>query len=153
VGEIWVRGENVMQGYYHKPQETAEALSPDGWLRSGDMGRLDGDGYLTIVDRKKDLIIIKGLNVYPQEVENVLIKDERVKEVAVVGKMDPDTGEETIRAFLTVKEGQTVDKAALFALCREDLAPYKRPKEIIVIDAMPKNALQKILKKELRARP
>jgi long-chain acyl-CoA synthetase len=117
------------------------------------MGRLDEEGYLSIVDRKKDLIIIKGLNVYPQEVESVLQGDERVKEVAVVGKMDPDTGEETIRAFVTAKEGQAIDKAALFALCRENLAAYKMPKEIILIDEMPKNALQKILKKELRARP
>jgi long-chain acyl-CoA synthetase len=153
VGEIWIRGPNVMKGYYNKPKETAEALTPEGWLKTGDMGRFDEEGYLSIVDRKKDLIIIKGLNVYPQDVENVIAASDAVKEVAVVGKMDPDTGEETIRAFVTAKEGKTVDKAALFALCRENLAPYKRPKEIFVIDEMPKNALQKILKKELRARP
>ncbi len=153
VGEIWIRGDNVMKGYYHKPEETAEALTADGWLRTGDMGRFDGDGFLSIVDRKKDLIIIKGLNVYPQEVENVFLKDDRVKEVAVVGKMDPDTGEETIRAFVTARDGAEIDKSALLALCREGLSPYKRPKEIFVIPEMPKNALQKILKKELRARP
>jgi long-chain acyl-CoA synthetase len=153
VGEIWIRGSNVMKGYYNKPAETKESLTSDGWLKTGDMGRFDDEGYLSIVDRKKDLIIIKGLNVYPQEVENVIAADASVKEVAVVGKMDPDTGEETIRAFVTAREGQTVDKTALFALCRDNLAAYKRPKEIFVIDEMPKNALQKILKKELRARP
>jgi len=153
VGEIWIRGANVMKGYYNKPQETAEALTADGWLKTGDMGRFDADAYLSIVDRKKDLIIIKGLNVYPGEVEGVIAADESVKEVAVVGKMDPDTREETIRAFVTAKDGQTVDKARLFSLCRENLAAYKRPREIFVINEMPKNALQKILKKELRARP
>ena len=124
VGEIWIRGDNVMKGYYHKAGETAEALTADHWLRTGDMGRFDEEGYLSIVDRK-DLIIIKGLNVYPQEVELVLMKDDRVKEVAVVGKMDPDTGEETIRAFVTAARGGDglVDKAALLALCREGLSP------------------------------
>jgi long-chain acyl-CoA synthetase len=152
VGEIHIKGDNVMSGYYNKPDETALTLTSDGWLKSGDMGKFDEDGYLSIVDRKKDLIIIKGLNVYPLEIENVLAKNDAVNEVAVVGKMDPDTGEEQIRAFVTAKEGQTVDKVALAALCREHLAGYKRPKEIIVIEQMPKNALQKILKKDLRQR-
>ncbi len=153
VGEIWIRGANVMKGYFHKPKETEESLTPDGWLKTGDMGRFDTDGYLSIVDRKKDLIIIKGLNVYPGEVEAVIAADDSVREVAVVGKMDPETSEETIRAFVTAKEGRTIDKARLFSLCRENLAAYKRPREIFIINEMPKNALQKILKKELRARP
>ena len=153
VGEIWIRGANVMKGYFNKPKETADSLTSDGWLKTGDMGRFDADGYLSIVDRKKDLIIIKGLNVYPGEVESVIAADETVKEVAVVGKTDPDTGEETIRAFVTAREGKTIDKTRIFALCRENLAAYKRPREVFVINEMPKNALQKILKKELRARP
>jgi long-chain acyl-CoA synthetase len=153
IGEIYMRGDNIMKGYYNKPAETKEALTSDGWLRTGDIGKFDDDGYLSIVDRKKDLIIIKGLNVYPQDVENVISMHEAVREVAVVGKPDPETGDETIRAFITTKDGRTIDKAEIFALCREHLAPYKRPKDVIFIDEMPKNALQKILKKDLRERP
>lgn len=153
VGEICVRGDNVMKGYYNKPEETAEVLTKDGWLKTGDLGKLDDEGYLTIVDRKKDLIIVKGLNVYPQEVEAVIAKAPGVKEVAVVGKVDKETGDELIRAFITIQEGATVDKAQIFSLCRQELAAYKRPRDIIVINEMPKNALQKILKKELRERP
>jgi long-chain acyl-CoA synthetase len=152
VGEIFVKGDNVMKGYYRKPDETAAAFSKDGWLRTGDMGRFDSEGYLSIVDRKKDLIIVKGLNVYPQEIESVISSHPSVKEVAVVGKMDRETGEEQIRAFVTIQEGHTFDKAALHALCREHLATYKIPRDIIAIDQMPKNALQKILKKDLRER-
>jgi long-chain acyl-CoA synthetase len=153
VGEIWIKGDNVMKGYYKKPQESKDAFSSDGWLKTGDMGRFDEDLYLCIVDRKKDLIIVKGLNVYPQEVENVIIQDPGVQEVAVVGKVNPADGDEIIRAFVTIKEGRTVEKSKLFELCRAQLAAYKIPKEIIVIDEMPKNALQKILKKDLRQRP
>ncbi len=153
VGEIWVRGDNVMQGYYNKPEESRECLTSDGWLKTGDMGRLDNDGYVAIVDRKKDLIIVKGLNVYPQEIEAVIALDPGVREVAVVGKVDKATGDEIIRAFVTIKEGQSIEKSKLFMLCRERLASYKLPKDIIVLDEMPKNALQKILKKELRQRP
>ena len=150
VGEICIKGDHVMSGYYRKPKETKEAFSKDGWLLTGDLGRFDDDGYLTIVDRKKDLIIVKGLNVYPQDVENVIIQHKAVKEAAVVGIPDPDSGDETIRAFVTAKEGMEINKAEIFALCREHLAPYKRPKDVVVLKEMPKNALQKILKKELR---
>jgi long-chain acyl-CoA synthetase len=142
-----------MKGYYNKPSETKDAFTDDGWLRTGDIGKFDNEGYLSIVDRKKDLIIIKGLNVYPQDIENVIAMHEAVKEVAVVGKRDPETGDETVRAFITLKEGRTVDKSEIFSLCREHLAPYKRPKDVIFINEMPKNALQKILKKDLRERP
>jgi long-chain acyl-CoA synthetase len=152
-GEIHLRGDNIMKGYYNKPSETKDAFTDDGWLRTGDIGKFDNEGYLSIVDRKKDLIIIKGLNVYPQDIENVIAMHEAVKEVAVVGKRDPETGDETVRAFITLKEGRTVDKSEIFSLCREHLAPYKRPKDVIFINEMPKNALQKILKKDLRERP
>jgi long-chain acyl-CoA synthetase len=150
VGEIWVKGDNVMQGYYRKPKETAEALTKDKWLKTGDLGRLDDEGYLSIVDRKKDLIIVKGLNVYPQEIENVIEAVPNVKEVAVVGKPDPNTGEELIRAFVVPAEGTTIDKNAVMDACREHLAAYKRPKDVIILKELPKNALQKVLKKELR---
>jgi long-chain acyl-CoA synthetase len=152
VGEIYAKGENIMRGYYNKSEETKECVTSDGWLITGDMGRLDNEGYLTIVDRKKDLIIVKGLNVYPQEIENVLATHPSVKEAAVVGKMDKETGEETIIAYITLNDGVPVEKKDLFDLCRDKLAAYKRPKDIVVIDEMPKNALQKILKKDLRSR-
>lgn len=153
VGEIWVRGENVMKGYYNKPAETRECLTSEGWLKTGDMGRIDDEGYVYIVDRKKDLIIVKGLNVYPQEIENVIAMDPGIKEVAVVGKVDKETGDEVIRAYVTIKEGHTLEKAKLHELCRKHLAAYKMPKEFFVLDELPKNALQKVLKKELRQRP
>ncbi len=150
VGEIWIKGDNVMKGYFQKPEETRDVLTPSRWLKTGDLGRLDEEGYLSIVDRKKDLIIVKGLNVYPQDVEKVISQHPKVSEVAVVGKLDPATGEETIRAFITLKEGAKAGKPEMMDLCRENLAPYKRPKEIIFLDKMPKNSLQKILKKDLR---
>lgn len=153
IGEIWVKGDNVMKGYYNKPDESRESLTADGWLKTGDMAEIDDEGYVKIVDRKKDLIIVKGLNVYPQEIENVISLDPAIKEVAVIGKPDKESGDEIIRAFITVKEGASVEKSKLFALCRERLAAYKIPKDIVVLDEMPKNALQKILKKDLRLRP
>lgn len=150
VGEIWAKGDNIMQGYYRKAKETADAITKDGWLKTGDLGRFDEDGYLSIVDRKKDLIIVKGLNVYPQEIENVIEQVANVKEVAVVGKPDAETGEELIRAFVVAKDGTSIDKEAVLDACREHLAPYKRPKDVVILKELPKNALQKILKKELR---
>lgn len=149
VGEICVKGDNVMSGYYKKPDETKEAFTQDGWLKTGDLGHLDEDGYLTIVDRKKDLIIVKGLNVYPQEIEHVLESHPAVAEAAAVG-FPTETGDETIRVFVTLKQGQAADKSDLLKLCREKLASYKIPKDIEIRKELPKNAIGKILKKDLR---
>ena len=150
VGEIWVKGDNVMVGYFKKSRETNAVLTADGWLKTGDLGKLDGDNYLTIMDRKKDLIIVKGLNVYPQEIESVILLHPRVKEAAVVGKPDPKTGEEIIKAYVTLKDKSPLDIADIMTLCKTHLAPYKRPKSVSVLEALPKNAFQKVLKKELR---
>jgi long-chain acyl-CoA synthetase len=149
VGEICVKGDNVMTGYYKRPQETQEAFTRDGWLKTGDLGRIDSDGYIAIVDRKKDLIIVKGLNVYPQEIESVLSGHSAVAEVAVVGIQD-ETGDELIKAFVVLKEERSVSRDDLMALCREKLAPYKIPRYIEIRPELPKNALGKILKKDLR---
>jgi long-chain acyl-CoA synthetase len=149
VGEICVKGDNVMPGYYKLPKETQEAFTRDGWLKTGDLGKLDADGYLSIVDRKKDLIIVKGLNVYPQEIEAALMTHPAVNEAAAVGIQD-DSGDEIIRAFVALKEGQTAERADLMQICREKLAPYKRPKDIEIRKELPKNALGKILKRDLR---
>jgi len=151
VGEICVKGPNVMRGYHHKPEETKQSFTRDQWLKTGDMGFLDDKGYLTIVDRKKDLIIVKGLNVYPQDVENVILSHPAVAEAAVVGIRD-ETGDEIIKAFVILKPGQNVDKFELLRLCRGRLAAYKCPRDLEIRSELPKNALGKILKKELRGR-
>ena len=148
VGEVCVRGPNVMQGYYRLPEETAAALR-GGWLHTGDMGRLDGDGFLYIVERKKDLIIRGGFNIYPREVEDVLYAHSAVAEAAVVGVRDPLMGEEVL-AWVTLKPGATTDEATLLTFCQSRLAKYKSPRQIRFLDSLPKSPIGKILKKELR---
>jgi long-chain acyl-CoA synthetase len=148
IGEVCVRGPNVMQGYYRLPEETAAALR-GGWLHTGDMGRLDGDGYLYIVERKKDLIIRGGFNIYPREVEDVLYAHPAVAEAAVVGMRDSLMGEEVL-AWVALKPGATTDEATLLTFCQSRLAKYKSPRHIRFLDALPKSPIGKILKKELR---
>jgi long-chain acyl-CoA synthetase len=149
-GEIGVRGPNVMLGYYGLPEETARALR-NGWLHTGDVGRLDEDGFLYIVERKKDLIIRGGFNVYPREVEEVLYAHPGVAEAAVVGVHDPLMGEE-VCAFVALKDGALVDAGALIAFCQSRLAKYKCPREVRFLASLPKNPVGKILRKELRGR-
>src|SRR6266480_8099854 len=146
VGEIIARGANIMQGYYNMPAETQAALR-NGWLYTGDMGRLDEDGYLYIVERKKDLIIRGGLNIYPRDVEEVLNRHPAVVEAAVVGIPSERMGEE-VKAFVVMRS--PVDAETLMAYCRESLANYKTPSHIEFISALPRNAVGKIDKKELR---
>ena len=148
-GEIGVRGPNVMLGYYGLPDETARTLR-NGWLHTGDVGRLDADGFLYVVERKKDLIIRGGFNVYPHEVEEVLYAHPAVAEAAVVGMRDPLMGEE-VCAFVALKAGATADAEALIDFCRSRLAKYKCPREMRFLPSLPKNPVGKILRKELRA--
>ena len=148
VGEVCVRGPNVMQGYYRLPEETARTLR-NGWLHTGDMGRLDADGFLYIVERKKDLIIRGGFNIYPREVEEVLYAHPAIAEAAVVGMRDPTLGEDVL-AFVVLKPGATADAAAVMAFCQERLARYKCPKQVRFLDALPKTPIGKVLRKELR---
>ena len=150
IGEVCVRGPNVMLGYYRMADETAQALR-NGWLHTGDMGRLDADRYLYIVERKKDLIIRGGFNIYPREVEEVLYAHPAVAECAVVGMRDPLMGEEVL-AFVTVKSGAVVDPASLISFCQERLARYKCPRQVRIVDTLPKSPIGKILRKELRSR-
>jgi long-chain acyl-CoA synthetase len=149
LGEVGVRGPNVMLGYYRLPEETAKALR-NGWLHTGDVGRLDVDNFLYIVERKKDLIIRGGFNVYPREVEEVLYAHPHVSEAAVVGMRDPLMGEDVL-AFVVPKAGAAVDADAVIAFCRARLAKYKCPKQVRVVPALPKSPIGKILRKELRA--
>jgi len=148
IGEVCVRGPNVMLGYYRMPEETARTIR-GGWLYTGDMGRLDGDGFLYIVERKKDLIIRGGFNIYPREVEDVLYAHPAVAETAVVGVPDPLMGEDVL-AFVVAKAGAAATAEALIAFCQERLARYKCPKAVRFVESLPKSPIGKILRKELR---
>ncbi len=150
-GEVCTKGPNVMKGYWNLPDATKAAFTADGWFKTGDVGVLDADGYLSIRDRKKDMIIIKGLKVFSAQVEAVILEHPLVEEVAVVGLPDED-GDETIKAFVVAKKGAVADKAELMKHFREKLDAYKRPRDVEFLDALPKNALQKVLKRELRDR-
>ncbi|WP_394219887.1 fatty acid--CoA ligase family protein [Halobacillus trueperi] len=147
VGELIVKGPNVMKGYYKLPEETAVTIR-DGWLYTGDMARQDEDGYFYIVDRKKDMILVGGYNVYPREVEEVLYQHEDVTEVAVVGAPDPELGE-TVISFV-VSKNPTLTDAQLTEYCRDHLAKYKVPSRIEFMSELPKNTTGKILRKNLR---
>jgi long-chain acyl-CoA synthetase len=148
IGELLVRGHVVMKGYLGRPEDTAEALR-NGWLHTGDLGYVDEDGYLFIVDRSKDLVIRGGYNVYPREVEEVLYGHPAVAEVAVIGTPDERLGEEVV-AVLALQPGATVTPDELTAFCKERLAPYKYPREFRFVDVLPRGPSGKILKTELR---
>jgi long-chain acyl-CoA synthetase len=146
-GELTVRGPQVMQGYWQQPEATAQALR-DGWLYTGDVAAMDEDGYLRIVDRKKDLILVSGFNVYPNEVEDCIALLDAVHEVGVIGVPDPDTGE-AVRAYIVPRA--ELDRDAVKAHCRQHLARYKMPKQIEFVDELPKTPVGKVLRKDLRA--
>jgi long-chain acyl-CoA synthetase len=150
IGELCVRGGNVMQGYWNRPEETAETLR-NGWLRTGDLGYEDADGYFYITDRKKDMLLVNGINVYPREIEELLYQFPGVKEAAVIGIPDPRKGEQPV-AYVAPDEGVTLDENSMLQFLRAKLADYKVPKKIISIPALPRNATGKILKTELRTR-
>jgi len=149
IGEITLRGPSVFKGYYKMPEETAQALK-DGWLYTGDMGRLDEDNYLYIVERKKDLVIRGGFNIYPRDVEEVLYRHPAVLECAVVGVPDAVMGEE-VKAYVVLKEGKTATEEDLIKHTQEYLAKYKTPRYIEFVASLPKNPMGKVLRKELRA--
>jgi long-chain acyl-CoA synthetase len=151
VGELCVRGGNVMMGYWNKPEETAKAMR-NGWLLTGDIGYQDEEGYFFITDRKKDMILVNGINVYPREIEEVMYQFPGVKEAAVIGKPDSRKGEQPI-AFIAANEGESVEETALRHFLRKRLADYKVPRKVIVLPALPRNATGKILKTQLRELP
>lgn len=148
VGELIAFGDNIMRGYYNKEQETAEALK-NGWLHTGDLAKKDEDGYIYIVDRKKDLIIASGLNVYPREVEEVIYQYPKVKEAAVVGIEDKLRGE-FVKAFIVLKDGEECTSKEMLGYLKEHLAGYKLPRKIEFIAELPKNGSGKILKRMLK---
>ena len=147
-GEICVRGGNVMKGYWNRPEETARALR-DGWLLTGDIGHHDTDGFFYITDRKKDMLLVNGINVYPREIEEILYQFPGVKEAAVIGVPDARRGEHPL-AFVAASEGATLDEQNILHFVREKLADYKVPRQIVFLAALPRNATGKVLKTALR---
>lgn len=148
VGELIVRGPNVMKGYYKMPEETAMAIR-DGWLYTGDLARVDEEGYFYIVDRKKDMIIVGGFNVYPREVEEVLFAHNNIVEAAVVGFPDPNLGE-AVHAYVVLKEVAATTTEDLLSYCAKHMVKYKVPKMIEILDELPKNTTGKILRRSLK---
>jgi len=148
VGEIIVRGDTVMSGYWQNPDATGNTLR-DGWLYTGDMGAFDADGFLTLKDRSKDVIISGGTNIYPREVEEVLLRHEAVAEVSVIGRSHPEWGEEVV-AIVVAAEGRTVTRDELDQMCNAWIARFKRPKHYYLTGELPKNSYGKIVKTELR---
>ena len=148
IGEILVKGQMVMKGYWNRPEETAKVMTEDGFFKTGDIGFMDEKGYFQIVDRKKDMILVSGFNVYPNEVEGVIVTHPKVFEVAAVGIPDEHSGE-VVKIFV-VKEDQSLTEEELMAFCKENLTGYKRPKAIEFRDELPKSNVGKILRKELR---
>ena len=148
VGEIAIRGHNIMKGYWNKPEATAEAVSADGWFRTGDIGRVDEDGYFYIVDRKKDLIIRGGFNIYPREIEEVLYEHPGIAEAAVIGMPHPELGEE-VGAAVVLKPGATATPDELRAFVKARVAAYKYPRVVWLLDELPKGPTGKILKRAI----
>jgi long-chain acyl-CoA synthetase len=147
VGELIVRGPNVMNGYYKMEEETAAAIR-DGWLYTGDLARMDEEGYFYIVDRKKELIIVGGYNVYPREVEEVLYNHPQIVEAAVIGVPDPEMGEAV--SCYVVKNDPSLTEEAVKEYCKEHLAKYKLPSHIEFLEELPKNTTGKILRRALK---
>lgn len=147
-GEIQIRGHNIMKGYLKNEEATREAIDSDGWFKTGDIGVIE-NGYLYIRDRIKDMIIVKGLKVFSAQVEAVLMDHPDIQEAAIIGIPD-DTGDEIIKGYVVLREGAQTDKSEILKFCRKNLDPYKRPRDIDILEELPKNALQKTLKRVLR---
>jgi fatty-acyl-CoA synthase len=148
VGELICRGPNVMKGYYKDPQATREALK-GGWLHTGDLARMDEEGFVYIVDRKKDMIISGGENIYPREIEEALYHHPKIQEAAVIGTPDPLWGE-SVKAFVVLKEGAAMREEEVMEYCKNHLASYKKPKAVEFLNALPRNPSGKVLKTILR---
>ncbi len=148
IGEICVKGDCVMMGYYNRPEDTKDAII-DGWFRTGDVGKVDPDGFIYIVDRKKDLIISKGMNIYPREIEEIIYTNEKVNACAVVGVKDIEANETPV-AYIELKEEVTATEEEIKAYIKPHLAPFKQPRKIYFLEKLPRNATGKILKRELR---
>ncbi len=147
-GELWVRGPQVMRGYWNRPEETAEVLDSDGWLRTGDVATMNNEGSCKIVDRIKDMIIVSGFNVYPNEIEDIVACLDKVLEVGAIGIPADATGEE-VKIFV-VKNDDSLSEEEVMAYCKKNLTAYKRPRQIVFVDELPKTNIGKVLRRELR---
>lgn len=147
-GEVLVRGENVFVGYWNDPESTSRVLDDEGWLHTGDIATVDGDGYLYLLDRAKDLIIVSGFNVFPAEVEEVLMRHPAVREAGVIGVPHPQTGE-SVRAYVVLNEGTETDEDALIDHCHDHVARYKCPNKVLIVDSLPHNHFGKLLRRSL----
>ena len=148
IGEICIRGPQVMEGYWQRPAETAKVMLPGGWLRTGDVGRMDEAGFVYIEDRKKDMILVSGFNVYPNEVENVVVEMDGILEAAAIGIPDERSGE-FVKIF-AVRKTDSVTEEMVLEYCKANLTGYKRPREVEFRDDLPKTNVGKILRRELR---
>jgi len=148
-GEIWVHGENVFAGYYNDHEATDRVLTSDGWLRTGDIAVKDADGDLFLVDRLKDLIIVSGFNVYPAEVEQVLLAHSGIDQAAVVGVSHPHTGE-AVRAYVVLHNGVHLDEESIIEHCQKQLARYKCPSKVLIVQSLPTGSTGKVLRRALR---
>jgi long-chain acyl-CoA synthetase len=151
IGEIVVRGDVVMPGYWQQPDASAETLR-GGWLHTGDVGSFDDEGYLTLRDRSKDLIISGGMNIYPREVEETLLRHPGVRAVAVVGRPDPEWGEAVVAFVVPIDAASQPATDELDRTCLDSIARYKRPKDYVFVDSLPTNNYGKVVKRELRER-
>jgi acyl-CoA synthetase (AMP-forming)/AMP-acid ligase II len=150
VGELVCRGPNVMQGYHNQPQATAEAIR-DGWLHTGDLAYMDAEGFFYIVDRKKDMIVSGGENIYPRELEELLFCHLAVADVAVVGEPDHMWGE-TVKAVVVPKKGCQLCEKEIIDYCKAHLASYKKPRRVVFLEELPRNASGKVVKGKLRSK-
>jgi acyl-CoA synthetase (AMP-forming)/AMP-acid ligase II len=148
-GEIWARGPRAMSGYWNMPEATASTKTEDGWVRTGDLGYYDEDGYFYLSGRAKDIIIRGGENISPEEIENILYSHPQIDEAAVIGVPDEEWGE-VIRAVVVAKEGESPDPAEIMEFCRQRLASFKRPTSVVFVDELPRNPMGKVLKRVLR---
>ncbi len=148
-GELCIKGPQVMQGYWNLPKETAHVFTEDGWLKTGDIAKIDGNGFIYIIDRIKDMILVSGFNVYPNEIENIIVEHEGVLECGVIGVPDEKRGE-AVKAFV-VRKDDSLTEAELVAFCKENLTAYKTPDEIVFIQELPKTNVGKVLRRELRS--
>jgi long-chain acyl-CoA synthetase len=147
-GEICVRGPQVMRGYWNRPDETAKVLSADGWLSTGDIGAVDSEGFVRIVDRKKDMVVVSGFKVFPNEIESVLAEHPAVLEAGAIGVADAHSGQ-TVKIFVVLRPGTSATAEELLEHCRRNLTGYKVPKYVEFRDSLPKSNIGKILRREL----
>jgi len=148
-GEIWVRGPNVFSGYWNDPDATRAAITPEGWLRTGDIGVVDDDGFVYLIDRAKDLIIVSGFNVFPAEIEDVLLEHPAIDRAAVIGVPHPHTGE-AVKAYVVLLPGVSADEDNVIAFCADRLARYKCPSKVMFVEDLPSNVTGKVLRRALR---